>query len=220
MRSPRVPFGRWLVVPLLFLLLAGCSRPESSDGTGDPAKGSDASAAQTTGKGTKGKPASDAAEEEGPALEQTFHDDQGRIELKVPEGWEAMGYEGALVALISPQNGEEDFFRENLLVTHDTEFENLTFPRYLKALEVEVRNRYPDTETLESGEIEIAGEMAHFLVESFTSLKGPAKVYRVVILRGSTAYVLHATAPVQSFDRYRPIFEAIAKSVTFPEPKS
>jgi len=216
--------AKWWVLLLAVVLVAGCSRPAAkapaSEEKAEAASGEAVSAdppKQEAGSGEQAAAASGTAA--APELDQTFDDPQGRMSLKAPAGWLAYGYEGAVVALVSPQNGVDDFFLENVLVTADAQFEDLTFPRYMKALEAEVRKRYPDTQQVETGEIEVDGQTAHFLVESFTSDKGPAKVYRVVIIRETTAYVLHATAPVQTFDRYRPIFEAMARSITFPKPQ-
>ena len=121
------------------------------------------------------------------------------LTLGVPEGWEVYPLEDAVVAMISPVRGEEDFFRENIMVTADDQFPDLTLERYVEVLADEVKNRYPDTETLESGDITIADAEGRWMVDRFTGPKGEAWVYRVVLVREGTAYVLHGTAPVWTF---------------------
>lgn len=200
---------RWLVLPLMLLLLAGCNSK--------PAPGE-------TATESKARPKQEAAapkesEQKAPTLSQGYQDPKTGLVVKSPHGWQAAPYEGAVVALLSPAANEDDIFQENVLITHDDQFKNLNMAAYLKALAYDVRQRYPDTQTLESGEIEIAGTMAHWLVDSFTGPKGPTKVYRVVVIKAPSAYVLHGTAPAATFDRYRPTFEAIAASMAWPKPE-
>ncbi|MFO7273375.1 MAG: hypothetical protein DIU55_000750 [Bacillota bacterium] len=204
-----------LLLPLLvlaFFAAAGCgtgARPVPAAGGGEAGVTAEDAA-----------PGSEAGQDENPEIPLTLtysHPDTG-LTLTAPEGWTVYPLEEAVVALISPQRGEEDFFRENILVTADDQFPDPTLDRYVAALEAEVRNRYPDTETLESGDLTIAGVPGRWLVDRFTGEKGEARVYRVVLIRDGTAYVLHGTAPVWTFDSYRPIFEAVARSITWVEP--
>lgn len=203
-----------MLLPLLLVtLLVGCSKP-----AGSPAPGGESSSDKKPAASKAGAGPSDSATSPAVQFPQRYEDDKTGLTIGVPEGWVATPYQEALVALISPQNGEEDFFLENLLITADDQFKDLTLASYLKALAAEVRKRYPDTQTLESGEVEVAGIAGHWMVDSFTGSKGATQVYRVVLVNGPVAYVLHGTAPVQSFERYRPIFEAMAQSVTWESP--
>lgn len=207
----RRPWLLFLLLAFLLLSAVGCSSaqtpaPEPSEKEGsEPAE----SAASAGGEET-----------EEVELIQTFADPKTGLTLGVPDKWTAVPMVDAMITLISPQNGEEDFFLENAVVTADDQFEDLTMEAYLEALNLELRNRYPDTETLESGDITIADLPAHWMVDKFTGPKGEARVYRVVVIRENVAYVLHGTSPVWSFDRYRPVFEAIAKSATWVDPAS
>jgi len=160
------------------------------------------------------------AESEEVQLTQTYTDPQTGLSFGVPDQWAAYPVEDAVVAMISPQNGEEDFFRENVLVTADEQFADRTLERYVEALNAEVRARYPDTETLESGDTTVAGLPARWLVDKFTGPKGETRVYRVVLVREQVAYVFHGTAPVWSFDKYRSVFEAMAQSIHWGEPEA
>lgn len=200
---------RWFLLPLALLLLAGCSSAPAKKAEAPSEKTPASQADSSTGK---------ESEKKGPSLSLTYTNEQTGLNLKTPSGWEAQPVEGALVALISPQNGVEDLFRENILITRDDKFPAPTMASYLQALSQEVRKRYADTETAESGEIEIDGIMAHWMVDTFTGPKGPSKVYRVVLLKDSVPYVFHATALAPTFDLYRPTFEAIAKSISWPKP--
>lgn len=204
----RYPLLALLLAFLLLIAAAGCSSPPPTEPT--EAEGPEAS-----------EPAEAGGEEpEEVELTQSFVDRDTGLTFGVPELWTAVPTEDAVITLLSPQNGEEDFFLENVVVVADDQFEDLTMEAYLEALNFEVRNRYPDTETLESGDMTIAGLPAHWMVDRFTGPKGEARVYRVVIIREAVAYVLHGTSPVWSFDRYRPVFEAIAQSVTWVDPAS
>lgn len=198
---------RWFLLPLAISLLAGCS---------SAGKNKDAAPSESAPKGAQST--SKESEKKGPDLPLNYTDQQTGLTLKTPSGWEAAPYEGAVIALISPQNGVEDLFRENILITRDDKFPSPNMLSYLQALAQEVRKRYPDTETVESGEVEIDGMMAHWMIDSFTGPKGAAKVYRVVFLKDSVPYVLHATALAPTFDLYRPAFEGIAKSIAWPKP--
>ncbi|MBP2019073.1 hypothetical protein J2Z79_002489 [Symbiobacterium terraclitae] len=196
----------WPLAALLLLLAAGCAAPGTE---APPAAGNRAGAgvAEPPGEGDAGG--------QGPQLTLTYTDPETGLTLGVPEGWFAYPVEDAVVAMISPAKGEEDFFRENLLVTADDQFPDPTLETYVEALEDEVRRRYPDTETLESGDITVAGIEGRWLVDRFTGPKGEARVYRVVLVRDGVAYVLHGTAPVWTFDAYRPVFEAVAQSAAW-----
>lgn len=213
---------RWIVLPLLLALLAGCtSAPKEAEkpASQEPKAGETrAGQSETDPKGGE-TAAKQEPEKKAPSLSQGYQDPRTGLVVKSPYGWEAAPYEEAVVALLSPSAGEEDIFRENVLITYDDQFKDLTMASYLKALAYDVRQRYPDTETVESGEVEIAGLMGHWMVDTFTGAKGPSKVYRVVVIREPGAYVLHGTAPVATFDRYGPIFEAIAKSMAWPKPE-
>lgn len=201
----------WIVLPLLLALLAGCGGKAAENGGESP-----------TGEANTGPRAvepGETKEKKPAALPQSYADERTGLTLKTPYGWTAAPYEGALVALISPSAGEEDIFLENVLITYDDQFKNLNMAAYLKALAYDVRQRYPDTNTEESGEIEIDGIMGHWMIDTFTGPKGPSKVYRVVLIKEPAAYVFHGTAPAGTFDRYKPIFEAIAASIAWPEPE-
>lgn len=196
----------WPLVALLLLAAAGCAAPQTQT---PPASGDQPGADVT-------EPSSDGlGQEKDPLLTLTYTHPETGLSLGVPEGWTAYPVEDAVVAMISPQNGEEDFFRENLLVTADDQFPDPTLEAYEEALAAEVRRRYPDTETLESGDITIAGIQGRWLVDRFTGPKGDARVYRVVLVRDGVAYVFHGTAPTWTFDTYRPLFEAVARSATW-----
>lgn len=207
-----------LLAPLLALLLiavAGCGGPRSQA----PSAGTDPARADQAGAESEPPGSEDGeSDDEEPLLTLIYSHPATGLTLGVPEGWAVYPLEDAVVAMISPQRGEEDFFRENILVTADDQFEDLTPDRYAEALAEEVRNRYPDTETLESGDITISGAEGRWLVDRFTGLKGEARVYRAVLVREEVAYVLHGTAPVWTFDDYRPVFEAVARSITWVEP--
>jgi len=201
------------VLALLLLALAGCGAPPgpASSTGGDPA-------------GAENEPPSPKEEEEPSEHDSLLtliysHPPTG-LTVGVPEGWELYPLEDAVAAMISPERGEEDFFRENVLITADDQFPDVTLDTYTEALAEEVRSRYSDTETLESGDITISGVEGRWMVDRFTGEKGEARVYRVVLVRGSTAYVLHGTAPVWTFEDYRPIFEAVARSITWVEPRT
>lgn len=224
-RNRRSTIARWLLLSLLLALLAGCGggsfpksftdrirseAPESTanDKAGDPSE----TAEPETGE--------KQPEKKGVALNQLFTDEQTGLSLQAPLYWEAVMKDGAVVVLVSAQNGPEDLYRENVMITADHQFKDLTLAAYLKALTAEVRKRYPDTETLENGEVEVDGIRGHWLVDSFTlPNSGPAKVYRVVLVREAAAYVFHGTSPAPTFDLYRPVFEAMAKSMTWSRPE-
>lgn len=157
-------------------------------------------------------------EEEEYELTQLFQDPVTGLTVRVPEDWLAFRVEGAVVALLSPLSGDEDFYQENVLITADDQFPEMDMPAYLEALDYDVKQRYPDTQTLESGEIEIGSIPAHWQVDAFTGPKGPARVYRVVIIRDQVAYVFHATALEYTFEKYRPLFEAIAATMEWQAP--
>jgi len=189
-----------LLLALLLLGAAGCHPRETPPETGQEA----------------GEAGADEKEFE---LTQLFRDPVTGLSVRVPEDWLAFQVEGAVVALLSPLSGDEDFFQENILITADDQFPDMTMPAYLEALEYDVKQRYPDTRTLESGELEIDSLPAHWHVDAFTGPKGPAMVYRVVIIREQVGYVFHATALEYTFDKYRPLFEAIAGTISW-EPAS
>lgn len=197
---------RVLAAFLLVLLLLGAAGCRSG-GTDAPPE-TDPEAGET------------AQEEEEFELPQLYLDPATGLAVRLPEDWIAALMDDAVVALLSPLNGEEDFFQENVVITADDQFPDLTMPAYLEALEYNVRQIYGDTQTLESGELEIDSLPAHWQVDAFTSAKGPARVYRVVIIREQVAYVFHATALEYTFDRYRPLFEAIAASIHWPPPEA
>ena len=201
----------WPLVALLLLTAAGCGLSE----TKTPSAAGDQTGARVTDPQQGG-----AAEEQEPRLTLTYTHPETGLTLGVPEGWTAHPVEDAVVAMISPQNGEEDFFRENILVTADDEFPDPTLDAYVEALAAEVRRRYSDTETLEAGDITLDGIQGRWMIDRFTGPKGDARVYRVVLVREGTAYVLHGTAPVWTFDDYRPVFEAVAQSITWVEPRA
>ncbi|WP_374713285.1 hypothetical protein [Symbiobacterium terraclitae] len=201
----------WPLAALLLLVAAGCAAPEVQ---APPASG------DQTGAEVTEPPEDGAGDAQGPQLTLTYTHPETGLTLGVPEGWTAYPVEDAVVAMISPAKGEEDFFRENLLVTADDQFPDPTLESYVEALADEVRRRYPDTETLESGDITIAGIEGRWLVDRFTGPKGEARVYRVVLVRDAVAYVFHGTAPTWTFDTYRPVFEAVVESATWAAAES
>lgn len=215
-RRPRLPAT--LIAPLLAFVLiaaAGCGSP----GAQAPSPDSDPAGAGTEPPSAEGTETDTGSGEQGPVLTLIYSHPGTGLTLGVPEGWEVYPLEDAVVAMISPVRGEEDFFRENIMVTADDQFPDLTLERYVEVLADEVKNRYPDTETLESGDITIADAEGRWMVDRFTGPKGEARVYRVVLVREGTAYVLHGTAPVWTFDDYRPVFEAVARSATWIDPR-
>lgn len=195
-----------LLTGLLLLTAAGCSSQSGKSQADAPQTESEQ---ESKGDGNTHETEPSASVK----LPLSYSDPKTGIALSLPDGWTANAQDGAVVALISPQNGNEDFFRENVLITADDQFQNLTMDAYLKAMDHEVRQRYADTKTEESGEIEIDGLKGHWQVDAFTGTKGLSRVYRVVLIRETVAYVFHATAPAYTFDRYRPVFEAIARSI-------
>lgn len=214
-----------LLLPLLLALLAGCGGDSRGSADAEQPADSAQTGEKATGEGQAKEPAAPSnpkqSQKKGVTLKQVYSDEKTGLTVQTPIYWEATMKDDALAVFLSPQNGVEDLYRENVVITADDQFENLTLAAYLKALADEIRNRYPDTETLESGEVEIDSIMGHWMVDSFTGSKGPAKVYRVVLVREGVAYVFHGTAPTQTFDElYRPIFEAMARSIHWPKPEA
>ncbi|MEW8977390.1 MAG: hypothetical protein AB2385_03210 [Symbiobacterium sp.] len=209
-----------LLLTTLVLLAAGCDGPRARTPAVENAGPEHVSDAPTPAVGGGSEPAEGEDEDDvgSSLLALTYVDPETGLSVGIPGDWAAYETEDAVVVMVSPQVGEDDIFLENVVVTADDHFPDPTLDVYVEAMEAEVRNRYPDTETLESGDIVVSGVPGRWMVDRFTAPKGEARVYRTVLVREGIAYVIHGTALAPTFDKYRPIFEAVVRSVTWVEP--
>jgi len=136
-----------------------------------------------------------------------------RLSLRVPEGWEAReGHQGAIVALISPREHDDDPFPENVNLTAEVIAREVDLDTYVDRAIEDLEASLTGFELIDRSESQIAGRRARVIEYRVEWDEASYHLLAFLVLDQDRALVLTATATADRFDRWRPLFDVIARS--------
>ena len=145
--------------------------------------------------------------------EQAYRD---AFRLSAPADWEVRRDVRAvqLIAL-SPQDGPDDPFRENVNVTTQDAPEGATLDAFYDEAFAEIAKNTIGFSEIETRNVRLGGVPAKRLVYEYPFGERAFRVLTYVLLDGDHGYFLTGTALVEQYDDYAGTFEQIAESFRF-----
>lgn len=144
----------------------------------------------------------------------TFNEDNYHISIKYPHSWSVIeGYEGTVVAFVSPKEDSLDVFQESLnIAVKDLSQAPMSLAQYTQLAIKQTEVVFQDNiTTVESKSISFAGFPAYVYAVKATSPQG-ATLKFVWFIKDNQAYTI--TCALQSFraEKYAAIFDEMIRS--------
>ena len=143
----------------------------------------------------------------------TEHAYRDAFRLSTPADWEVRRDVRAvhLIAL-SPQDGPDDPFRENVNVTAQSVPGGATLDAFYDEAFAEIAKNTIGFSEIETRNVRIGGVAAKRLVYEYPFGQRAFRVLTYVLLEGDQGYFLTGTALAEQYDDYAATFEQIAES--------
>ncbi len=133
----------------------------------------------------------------------SFVNEELGITMDNTVGWEQTPFPGVAVAFLSPPDGPQDAFRENVnLVTKPVP--GTTADEYDAASLSVLQKLLSDLKVVKSGTMTINGQAAHTRDMTYTQGQYALKIRQAFFIKNDTAYVLTYTADINTFNTYEP----------------
>lgn len=138
---------------------------------------------------------------------------EASFEIAVPEGWVTVEDQGMMrMVTLSPSEDADDAFRENVNVVLDGVPSGMTPTEYAEQSFALLAEGTEGLEIVASDGAVLGGRIALRSIYEHSYEGRRLRVMSYLLIVGRRAYVITATAPEETFERYVPIFEAIASS--------
>jgi len=140
--------------------------------------------------------------------------DGGCFSVTIPENWtKHTEKNGAKLVINAPKDDANDSFREyGYIVKHKVDTQN-GLDCYSVSLMNKFRKKYQNVQILDEGELTINGVDSKWAVVSFADKNGKEKAIVFAFFKNNVGYAGIFRAEEAKFDKYRPIYEKIAKSI-------
>lgn len=136
-----------------------------------------------------------------------------QFKIGVPAGWETVeDHEMTRLLALSPPQGPEDRFRENVSVTFEGVPAGMDVLQYTERSLALLAASTTDLDIVASDGTTLGGRIARRSVYEHTFEGLRLRVLSYLVIVGRRAYVITATAPAETYERHVPVFEAIAAS--------
>jgi len=145
------------------------------------------------------------------------HVDQARgYSIEFPEGWGIQSQDdAALICALSPRDGKDDPFSENITVLVETFDEPRTLDEYTERNRQTWLKEAKAFKEHESGQATLDGVQARWIIHSQEVEGMEQKILTYAVVRERRAYLILCNAQPGKFDEYRETFEKAVKSFRF-----
>ena len=145
-----------------------------------------------------------------------YYKKEDGFSIRFPEDWERKeNVMGTVVIALSPAQGADDAFRENVNVTVETLPSPMTLDEYFNLSMVNLGKLLTEARRPEVADARIGGEAAKRVVYQTTMGQIGVKGMLYVAVKGNRGYALTCSATPDSFDAYKARFEEIAGTFRF-----
>jgi hypothetical protein len=145
-----------------------------------------------------------------------YYKKEDGFSIRFPEDWERKeNVMGTVVIALSPAQGADDAFRENVNVTVETLPSPMTLDEYFNLSMVNLGKLLTEARKPEVADARIGGEAAKRVVYQTTMGQIGVKGMLYVAVKGNRGYALTCSATPDSFDAYKARFEEIAGTFRF-----
>lgn len=133
--------------------------------------------------------------------------------IQFPDGWEVQeDYSEAEMVGISPAEGDDDKFLENVTVMTEYLPEDMTFDEYVQ-INIDSCGSLSDSpEEVMSGKTDIGGMGAKWIKYPYGFGEDKIMMIMYVVERNGKAYMINGAAKYGNFDNYKAIFEKTAET--------
>ena len=145
-----------------------------------------------------------------------YYKKQEGFSIRFPEDWEQKeNVMGTVVIALSPAQGADDAFRENVNVTVEALPSSMDLEKYLELSMANLKNLLSEGQEPEVSDTTLGGEKAKRFVCQMTMGQINVKSTVYVAVKGTRGYLLTCSATPDSFDAYKARFEEIAGTFRF-----
>lgn len=143
------------------------------------------------------------------AQAKTHTDRDHGFSISFPAAWRVEpNYLGTAVFALSPIEGQEDTFRENINVVHETLPVVITSQQYYDANLKSMKAMLKDFSVSEVLSIQHQASPAILMIGAHTMGQNNVKTLALFYTHGKNGFVITCTAPPETFDRYKSDFQA------------
>lgn len=184
-----------------------------------PAAPAEAVEAQPAAPADAAKP----AEETKPAEEQAakpgeFHDRLKKFSVQFPEKWELRkGMAGMDVVGISPLEGPEDRFRENVNIASQVTDQPIDMKMFFDEGQKALSEQLPGFKLIGSGDLTVSGLPVKWIEfnQASGNVEATVKQFYIIADSGKRAFIITGAAPPDKFDNFRGVMDKIVQSFKF-----
>jgi len=145
-----------------------------------------------------------------------YYKKQEGFSIRFPAEWEQKeNVMGTVVIALSPAEGADDPFRENVNVVVEALPSPMTLDEYFNLSRVNLGKLLTEARQPEIADARIGGEAAKRVVYQTTMGQIGVKGMLYVAVKGNRGYALTCSATPDSFDAYKARFEKIAGTFRF-----
>ncbi|AWB44460.1 hypothetical protein DCC85_09635 [Paenibacillus sp. CAA11] len=203
----------WIAPLTLALLLSACGKSDDSSKASDDSKNKTAATTNETKDSNKTDSKNSSTSSSNTDKKDTdkaaagdmkdYENAANGISIKYPSDWQLQeGASGSLAAFLSPAEGSDDVFQENVSLTvQDLSAQPMNLKQYVELSENQVKNMLKGT--LEKNEATKLGDLdAHEFVYSATQNDYNLKFRQVFAVKNNKAYVATYAALEDSYDKF------------------
>lgn len=143
----------------------------------------------------------------------------GTYDITAPEGWDKKDTAMSGVkftAIISPADGANDIFRENINVVTENA-KDLNLDEYEKANRFTMKGQMASMKIIKDGETVIGNMPAKWVTYSFDYSGYPLKNTVYFLVKNRTGYTITCSALSADFDKFQSAFKSSVNSFTINE---
>jgi len=145
-----------------------------------------------------------------------YYSDEYSFSIVFPKYWEIQQKEmGTAVIALSPEEGSQDDFRENVSITVEEVSGDITLDKYFVVSQQNLKSYSKDYKLLYKNNTWLSRKPAMILGFTYSMSGLKLKVLQYYCLYKNKAYVITCTALPHSFDRYEEKFLKIVRTFRF-----
>ena len=149
-----------------------------------------------------------------PQIKGRYYDKEKGFSIQFPADWERIAGPqamGAAILALSPPEGQEDQYRENVNVFTDDAPAEKNLEEYFQETMAGAHKLLTDLVEYEKDQVTLGGVPARRIVISHRLGQVSVKAIEYVLVKGKRGYAITCSAAPEQFDKYKPTFEEIAK---------